>query len=207
VRSAGFPMNKRVQRLFKKIIDRFFAGLFLIVLSPFLLIISVLIKKEDGASIFFRQERLGKNGNVFNILKFRTMIPDAVHKGSGIHIEANDYRITKIGAFLRNKSLDELPQLVNIIKGEMSFIGPRPPLTFYPKRYEDYEKWVLERFTVLPGITGLAQVRGRNDIDWYERFKYDIEYVRNWSLKMDLQIIFKTVFTVLSGKGIYKHQE
>ena len=197
-------MGIMLQRLIKSLIDRFFAGLFLVLFSPIFLGIAIGIKKEDGGPVFFAQDRLGKNGRVFKILKFRSMVPDAMSKGSGLHIQPNDDRITRIGRFLRKSSLDELPQLVNILKGEMSFIGPRPPVPTYPKRYEDYEAWVLVRFQMLPGMTGLAQVSGRNDIDWYERFRYDVDYVQDWSLMKDIRIFLLTFKTVLKGKGIYK---
>jgi len=162
-----------------------------------------MIKIEDGGKVFFKQERVGKNTKVFKIIKFRSMVENATKMKGGHSIYENDPRITKIGKFLRKTSLDELPQLFNIIKGDMSFIGPRPPLTFYPKDYHEYEDWVKVRFQMRPGMTGLAQVNGRNDIDWYERFKYDVEYVKKWSLLFDLKIIVNTVKTVFSKKGIY----
>ena len=197
-------MGKALQKFVKMLIDRWCAGLFLVLFSPLFLGIAIGIKREDRGPVFFRQDRLGKNGRVFKIIKFRSMVPDAIHKGSGLHIQPNDDRITRIGRMLRKTSLDELPQLINILKGEMSFIGPRPPVPTYPKRYEEYEEWVLPRFEALPGMTGLAQVSGRNDIDWYERFRYDIEYVRDWSLLKDIRILFLTFKTVIKGKGIYK---
>ncbi len=197
-------MGTTLQRLIKSLIDRLFAGLFLVLFCPVFLGIAIGIKKEDGGPVFFRQDRLGKNGHVFKIIKFRSMVPDAISKGSGLHILPDDDRITRIGRFLRKSSLDELPQLVNILKGEMSFIGPRPPVPTYPKRYEEYEEWVLVRFQVSPGMTGLAQVSGRNDIDWYERFRYDVDYVQDWSLKKDIRIFLLTFKTVFKGKGIYK---
>jgi len=149
------------------------------------------------------QERVGKDRKVFKIIKFRTMVENATQMKGGYSVSERDPRITKIGAFLRKTSLDEIPQLINVLKGEMSFIGPRPPLTFFPKNYRDYEDWVLVRFNMRPGITGWAQVNGRNDIDWYERFKYDIEYVNNWSLKKDLKILMYTLKTILNRTGIY----
>lgn len=182
----------------------FIISLFLIILiSPIIIILSIMIKIEDGGKVFFKQERVGKNRKVFKIIKFRSMVENATKMKGGHSIYENDPRITKIGKFLRKTSLDELPQLFNIIKGDMSFIGPRPPLTFYPKDYHEYEDWVKVRFQMRPGMTGLAQVNGRNDIDWYERFKYDVEYVKNWSLLFDLKIIVNTVKTVFSKKGIY----
>ena len=182
----------------------FIISLFLIILiSPIIIIFSIMIKIEDGGKVFFKQERVGKNTKVFKIIKFRSMVENATKMKGGHSIYENDPRITKIGKFLRKTSLDELPQLFNIIKGDMSFIGPRPPLTFYPKDYHEYEDWVKVRFQMRPGMTGLAQVNGRNDIDWYERFKYDVEYVKKWSLLFDLKIIVNTVKTVFSKKGIY----
>ena len=153
------------------------------------------------------QERVGKNRKIFEIIKFRTMVENATQLKGGYSVSENDPRITKVGRFLRKTSLDELPQLFNILKGDMSFIGPRPPLTFFPKDYHEYESWVLERFKMRPGITGLAQVNGRNDIDWYERFKFDVEYVKNWTFRMDIRVFFQTIKTVFKKKGVYKQTE
>lgn len=187
----------------KRSADVVFASAFLLLTSPLFLVISLMILREDGRPVFFRQPRLGKGGKVFQILKFRSMIRNAQKQGAGIFIEKEDSRITKTGRWLRKTSLDELPQLLNILKGEMSFIGPRPPLPDYPKTYEDYEPWVKERFDMLPGMTGLAQIHGRNEIEWYERFKWDTEYVRGWSIRMDLSILLRSAKIVLSAKGIY----
>lgn len=131
------------------------------------------------------------------------MVVNAEKQGAGIFIEPQDSRITHSGQWLRKTSLDELPQLINVLKGEMSFIGPRPPLPHYPKPYGDYEPWVKERFSMRPGITGLAQVRGRNEIDWYERFRWDLIYIQKWNLCLDLSILFQTFATVFKAKGIY----
>jgi lipopolysaccharide/colanic/teichoic acid biosynthesis glycosyltransferase len=187
----------------KYFFDFLFSLLLVIITSPILLIISIIIKLEDGGAVFYRQERVGKDRKVFKIIKFRSMVENATEMKGGYSLFENDPRITKIGHFLRKTSLDELPQLLNILKGDMSFIGPRPPLTFYPKDYHDYEEWVIVRFRMRPGMTGLAQVNGRNNIDWYERFKYDVEYVKKWSLSYDVKILFDTAKTLLSRKGIY----
>jgi exopolysaccharide biosynthesis polyprenyl glycosylphosphotransferase len=187
----------------KHFFDFLFSFVLIILISPILLILSILIKLDDGGKIFFLQERVGKNRKVFKIIKFRTMVENATKMKGGYSVSENDPRITKIGRFLRKTSLDELPQLFNVLKGNMSFIGPRPPLTFFPKDYHQYENWVIERFKMRPGITGLAQVNGRNDIDWYERFKYDVEYVKNWRITSDLKILLKTVKTIFSKKGVY----
>ncbi|HOO32415.1 MAG TPA: sugar transferase [Thermotogota bacterium] len=187
----------------KHFFDFIFSLLLIILISPILLVIALMIKLEDGGKIFYKQERVGKNRKVFKIIKFRSMVENATGMKGGYSIFENDSRITRTGKFLRKTSLDELPQLFNILKGDMSFIGPRPPLTFHPKDYHEYEDWVLVRFRMRPGMTGLAQVNGRNDIDWYERFKYDVEYVKKWSLSYDVKILFETVRTLLSKKGIY----
>lgn len=184
-------------------LDFLFSLVLIVLTSPVMLAICIMIKLEDRGHIFFLQERVGKNRKVFKIIKFRSMVENATSMEGGYAIHENDSRITKTGAFLRKTSLDELPQLFNIIKGDMSFIGPRPPLTFFPKDYREYEEWVLKRFEMRPGMTGLAQVNGRNDIDWYERFKYDAEYVKNWSLRLDMKIIVDTAKTLLSRRGIY----
>src|SRR6056297_2429436 len=192
----------------KHFFDFLFSLILIIVSSPLLLSISLFIKLDDGGKVLFFQERVGKNRRVFNIIKFRTMVENATNMKGGYSVSENDPRITKIGQFLRKTSLDELPQLINVLKGDMSFIGPRPPLTFFPKDYHHYETWVLERFKMRPGITGLAQVNGRNDIDWYERFKYDVEYVKDWSIQADLKILFGTLKTIVSKNGIYsKHNK
>ena len=192
----------------KHFFDFLFSLILIIVSSPLLLSISLFIKLDDGGKVLFFQERVGKNRKVFNIIKFRTMVENATNMKGGYSVSENDPRITKIGQFLRKTSLDELPQLINVLKGDMSFIGPRPPLTFFPKDYHQYESWILERFKMRPGITGLAQVNGRNDIDWYERFKYDVEYVKNWTFKTDLKLLIDTLKTILSKKGVYsKHNK
>jgi len=191
----------------KHFLDFFFSLVLIILISPILLIVSLFIKMNDGGRIFFLQERVGKNRKIFEIIKFRTMVENATQLKGGYSVSENDPRITKVGRFLRKTSLDELPQLFNILKGDMSFIGPRPPLTFFPKDYHEYESWVLERFKMRPGITGLAQVNGRNDIDWYERFKFDVEYVKNWTFRMDIRVFFQTIKTVFKKKGVYKQTE
>ena len=162
-----------------------------------------MIKLDSRGPVFYRQERLGMNGRVFKIYKFRTMVKDAEKMGSGLFTHENDPRITRVGRFLRRTSIDELPQLINILRGDMSFVGPRPPITWYPKRWNEYDDWEKLRFRMKPGMTGWAQIHGRNEIDWNKRIEYDVWYVKNWSLLLDLKIILETVKVVLSGKGIY----
>jgi len=193
----------KFQRVLKRFLDIVFAVLLIVLLSPFMAVIALLIKLEDHGPVLFKQERLGKDGKIFVLYKFRTMVVNAEKVGAGIFLEERDPRITRIGKWLRELSLDELPQLFNILKGDMSFVGPRPPLPFFPKRYDEYEEWVKKRFTVRPGITGWAQVNGRNLIDWYDRFKLDVWYVDHWSLWLDAKIVFLTILKILKREGIY----
>ena len=192
----------------KRILDFTLSLIALIVLSPVFVIIAIAIKIDSKGPIFFLQERLGKNGKIFKIIKFRTMVVNAEHIGDGLKVKSeNDNRITKIGKFLRKTSLDELPQLINVIKGDMSIVGPRPPVTYHPYKYEDYSEEQKRRFTVRPGITGLAQVKGRASINWEERIKIDIEYVDKIGLKEDFLIILKTFLEVFKKEDIYLRKE
>ncbi len=188
----------------KYLLDRVFSCILLIVLCPLFILISVLIKLDSKGPVIFIQQRVGKNQKLFNIYKFRTMIPDAVNIGNGVYTEENDPRITRIGRFLRKTSLDELPQLLNIFWGDMSFIGPRPTLEYQVKQYSDFQK---KRLIMKPGVTGLAQISGRNSISWPERIKYDVQYVENWSLGLDLKIFLKTFLVIFKREGIYGEKE
>lgn len=190
-------------KLIKRIIDFVLSLIALIILSPILLIIAIIIKLDSKGPVFFKQERLGRNGEVFLIYKFRTMIPDAEKVGLGIYTSSSDPRITKVGGFLRKTSLDELPQFINVLKGEMSLVGPRPPVPYHPYKYEDYSDEQKLRFTVPPGITGYAQISGRNTLTWDERIEYDIEYVKNFSVLLDIKIMFKTIGYTFNKKAIY----
>lgn len=186
----------------KNIFDKVGGVILFILLLPLLLIIGLIIKAEDGGKIFFLQKRLGKNKKIFKIYKFRTMkenAPDIRLKDGSTFNSANDPRVTKIGKLLRRTSLDELAQIINIIKGEMSFIGPRPDLPDHLKLYEGEE---FKKLLVKPGITGYAQINGRNDLPWKERFRYDIYYAENWSILLDVKIILKTISIIFSGKGV-----
>lgn len=189
-----------IKTLFDKIVSLFL----IIVLIPFFLIISLLIKLDSKGSVFFIQERVGKDGELFDIYKFRTMIPNAINTGLGILTEENDPRITRIGSFLRKTSLDELPQLFNILRGDMSIIGPRPTLKY---QVDDYNEFQLKRLLVKPGVTGLAQVNGRNSISWPKRIEYDVDYVENWSLFLDITILLKTFFVIFKKDEIYGEKE
>ena len=178
------------------------AILFLIAI-PVLIVIPIIIKLTSKGPAVFKQERVGKNGKIFKIYKFRTMrIPEDSLDENGNQLEPKK-RITKVGAFLRKTSLDELMQLFNILGGSMSFVGPRPTLPYQVERYNERQK---TRHNMRPGITGWAQVNGRNDLAWSEKIEYDVEYIEKFSLWFDIKIFFKTVGVVLGQKGIAFHK-
>ena len=199
---------RKFNLIIKRCIDILGSIFGLIILSPVLLIIAFLIKSTSSGPIFFKQKRLGYKGKIFEIIKFRTMIVNAEHIGNGLRVEDDsDERITKIGHFLRKTSLDEIPQLINVLKGDMSLVGPRPPVTYHPyKGYENYSKIAKRRFDMRPGMTGLAQVCVRNSVDWNERIKYDIEYVCQFNIFLDIAILLKTIETILNTEKIYSHK-
>ncbi|MBR2322096.1 MAG: sugar transferase [Clostridia bacterium] len=184
---------------FKRFFDILFSLLGIIVLSPILLILAVAIKLDSKGPVIFKQQRIGKKGKVFNIYKFRSMCVGAEKTGSGVYSNKSDTRVTKVGKFLRATSLDELPQFFNVLFGHMSFIGPRPPLTYHPWTYDKYTKEQLKMFDVRPGITGWAQVNGRREVEWNKRIRLNVYYVENVSLLLDLKIIFMTIGKVFAG--------
>lgn len=194
-----------MNRILKRVFDIFASSLAIVLLSPILILFAILIKTDSKGPIIFKQKRLGKGGKVFNIFKFRTMIENAEKIGDGLSIKTEeDPRITKIGKFLRKFSIDELPQLFNVFIGDMSIVGPRPPVTYHPYNgIDNYPKWALKRFEMRPGITGLAQVKFRNSKTWDERFVVDVEYIDKFSIVLDFKIIFGTVFKVIKSKNIY----
>lgn len=187
----------------KRALDTLLALVALIALSGVMGVISLAIKLSSKGPVFFKQERLGKDGRVFRIYKFRTMIEGAETKGRGIFQSENDDRITSVGRLLRTTSLDELPQLFNILRGEMSFIGPRPPLTYYPYPPDDYSDEQKVRFRFLPGMTGYAQVMGRNSLSWEEKIHYDVDYVENYSLGLDLKIFVLTLYKIVQREHVH----
>lgn len=189
------------QAFVKRISDIVFSALGLLVLSPLFLLIAILVRCTSKGSAVFRQERLGRDAKVFRICKFRTMAENSEHTGSGVYSDRNDSRVTKVGRFLRATSLDELPQLWNILRGDMSFIGPRPPLTYHPWTIDRYSEEQLRMFRVRPGITGWAQVHGRRELEWHERLRLNVWYADHVSFALDLKIVFLTVGVMLSGKG------
>lgn len=169
----------------------------LLILSPLMLIVSILIKLNRDGPVLFKQERPGRGGKIFTVYKFRTMSVRTCDENGR---ELSDFeRMSKIGSFLRKTSVDELPQFINILKGDMSFIGPRPLLTEYLELYTPEQ---MRRHEVRPGISGWAQVNGRNTITWEEKFRYDVEYVDNLSFRMDMNIFIKTILNVLKQDGI-----
>ena len=184
----------------KRALDVTFSLIGTAVSSPILLAVAAAVKLDSKGPVIFKQERLGKDGKVFEMYKFRSMCVDAEHMGTGQYSYKGDSRVTRVGKIIRATSLDELPQFINILKGDMSFIGPRPTLTYHPWKLEEYTDFHRRRFEVRPGITGLAQVHGRKAIDWNDRIKYDVEYVDNLSLGLDCKILFQTVWNVLTMK-------
>lgn len=184
-------------KYFKRIMDFVASLTALIILSPLMALSAVLVKISDGGSVLFKQRRPGKEGKIFTVYKFRTM-SEKTEDENGRELSDVE-RMTKIGSFLRKTSLDELPQLFNVLKGDMSFIGPRPLLCEYLELYTPYQ---MRRHEVLPGISGLAQVNGRNAITWEEKFDYDVYYVDHMSFWLDLKIIFKTIKNTLKRADI-----
>ena len=182
--------------LIKRLLDLIISSAVLIVLSPLMLVIYVLILINLGGPAFFVQERVGKDNKVFKMIKFRTMKDSRDKDGN---LLSDNERVTKFGSFLRSFSLDELPELINIIKGDMSLVGPRALLVQYLECYNDEQ---IRRHDVLPGLTGWAQINGRNSITWSEKFKLDVWYVDNWSLWLDIKIFFLTFWKVVKREGI-----
>ena len=186
-------------RAVKRFLDVTASFLGLVLLSPLMLAVSILIKIDSRGPVIFRQTRIGRNGKVFEIYKFRSMCVGAEKTGSGVYSGKGDARVTRIGKFLRATSIDELPQLLNILKGEMSFVGPRPPLTYHPWKYEEYTDFQKRMFEVRPGINGWAQVNGRKDVEWHKRIELNVWYVDHMSLLLDIKIMFMTAFKVLTN--------
>ena len=189
--------------ILKRIIDIISGVIGLIITSPLWLYVVIKIKTEDRGPVFFVQERVGRNSRLFRMYKFRSMVVGAEKKGLGVFVSTDDERITKIGKFIRKTSIDELPQLINVLKGEMSIVGPRPTLEYQVERYNKEQK---RRLLVKPGITGWAQVNGRNNMTWPEKIKLDLWYVDHWSVGLDLKIIGRTIILVIKRKGIYAEE-
>lgn len=192
-------------RFFKRLFDILFSLLGIILLLPLLLTVAILIKLSSKGPILFKQERLGKNGKIFKVWKFRTMIVGA--EKQGVYETKIDDRVTGIGRILRKTSMDELPQFINILKGDMSIIGPRPALTYHPWPYKQYTDFQKRRMLVRPGVTGWAQVNGRKDVEWNKRIELDVYYVENLSMWFDIRIFIKTIWKVLLMKDNLNKKE
>lgn len=191
--------------MYKHFLKRFFdiivSFIGLIICSPILLIIAILIKLTSKGPVIFKQQRIGKNGKVYWMYKFRSMTVGAEQQEGGVFCVKGDKRVTKIGRFIRATSIDELPQFINILKGDMSLIGPRPVLTYYPYKWEEYTEEQLKRFNVRPGVTGWAAVHGRKTNTVEARFNYDNYYVEHLSFWLDLKIFFMTIKSVFTNEG------
>ena len=184
------------RKLFKRIIDIIASGVAIVLLSPVILVVAILVKVKIGSPVFFRQERPGKDEKIFQLYKFRTMTNGKDKFGN---LLSDEERLTKFGNILRKTSLDELPELLNIFKGDMSFVGPRPLLVRYLPYYKPEER---ARHSVRPGLTGLAQINGRNNLGWDMRLKYDIDYVERITFSRDVNIIIKTFVKVCQRKDV-----
>lgn len=184
----------------KRCLDCIIGVFGIVILSPILLITAIAIKLDSPGDVFFLQDRLGKDGKVFKIIKFRSMCVGAEHTGSGVYSGKGDARVTRVGKFIRATSIDELPQLINLIRGDMSLIGPRPPLTYHPWTIDKYTEEQFHMFDVRPGITGWAQIHGRKDVEWNKRIALNVWYVRNVSFLLDLKIFFMTFVKVLKNE-------
>jgi exopolysaccharide biosynthesis polyprenyl glycosylphosphotransferase len=189
--------GRAMQRQVKRTIDVVLSAALLLATWPAVTFIALMVKASSPGPIIFRQRRIGRHGQPFTIYKFRTMAEDSALSGPGAH-RYDELRVTGVGRFLRKTSLDELPQLWNVLEGNMSLVGPRPDLPHHVERYTPAQR---QRLEMRPGITGWAQVNGRNQITWAERIELDVDYVRRWSLLLDLEIIVRTLLVVLAGKG------
>lgn len=196
--------------LVKRVFDLIFSFIGILVLIPIWIILALAIKIDSKGPVFFLQGRLGKNGRIFKIIKFRSMIVNAESQGTGLFNFANDPRVTRVGHFLRKLSLDELPQLFNIFIGEMSFVGPRPPVTYELGNYDDMEPEMKQRFIVKPGVTGYAQINGRNELSRDEKTRHDLRYINDfykWGILLDIGIIFITLYKIIIMEGSYELPE
>ncbi|HZC14297.1 MAG TPA: sugar transferase [Thermoleophilaceae bacterium] len=184
-------------------LDLAIAGVLLTVTAPFLGLAALAIKLESRGPVFYRQRRVGKDGRPFELLKLRTMVPGAETMGAGIYVLEGDARITRVGRLLRRFSLDELPNLVNVLRGELAIVGPRPTVQEQVDRYTERQRRRLE---VKPGITGWAQINGRTSLPWPERIELDVWYVEHRSLRLDLRILARTARMLASGQGLYSEE-
>jgi len=194
-------MHKFYNEYIKRIIDIIISLMVMLLLWPIMLLVMLAIVIESPGAPIFKQERIGRNGKTFKIYKFRSMCKNAEHTGMGVYSDSTDERVTKVGKFIRKTSIDELPQFINIIKGEMSLIGPRPPLLYHPWKLEEYTTEEKRMFDVRPGITGWAQINGRRLVEWHERIKLNVYYVDHVSFLLDVKIFFLTFYKVLVSEN------
>lgn len=202
--------NKLLHDFFKRSMDIVLSIIGIILLVPLFAIVALIIKSDSKGPVFFKQKRLGKNGSVFEIIKFRSMVVNAEFTGTGIFNMSNDPRITKVGNILRKYSIDELPQLFNIIKGDMSFVGPRPPVTYELGDFEKLNNFMKRRFIVKPGVTGYAQTNGRNELNWDEKIVHDNRYIDDFykfGILVDVKVLFITIIKVLKNEGAFELEE
>lgn len=183
----------------KRIMDITIAVPVLIVATVPMLITALAVKIDSPGPVLFKQDRLGKDGKVFKMLKFRSMCVGAEKTGSGVYSGKGDTRVTRVGKFIRATSLDELPQLINVLRGDMSLLGPRPPLTYHPWPLDEYTEEQRHMFDVRPGFSGWAQVHGRKDVEWHHRIELNVWYVRHVRFSLDAKIFFMTIFKVLTN--------
>lgn len=200
VEDIGVPASKPFYTFIKFLFDKLFSAAVLIVLAIPMLIIAIAVKCSSPGPVIYKQERLGLNGKKYNILKFRTMYVDAEKHGARWSLDKDDDRITKVGRFLRKTRFDELPQFINVLKNEMSVVGPRPERKVFYDEFETYIHGFSQRLKVKPGIAGYAQVYGGYYIEPEKKILYDIEYIKNRSVWFDIKIIFKTIAVVLKGE-------
>ena len=183
----------------KRILDLIIAvPVFLLAAIPMLLVAAA-VKMDSSGPVFFKQDRIGKGGKVFRMFKFRSMVVNAEHSGSGVYSGKDDPRVTRVGRFLRATSLDELPQLINVLRGDMSLIGPRPPLTYHPWPIEEYTEEQFRMFDVRPGFSGWAQMNGRREVEWHHRIELNVWYVEHIRFSLDVKIFFMTIGKILTG--------
>ena len=192
--------KKQVGFVLKRIFDIFASGIALIVLLPIFAIIGILIKLDSKGPVFFIQERAGKDGKIFKAYKLRTMIQGADKITKGIIFGEDNPYITKVGKLLRRTGFDELVQLINVFKGDMSLVGPRPTLPYQIKKYNNIQK---KRLSVKPGIAGWALINGRNSLTWDKRIELDLWYIKHWSIWLDIKILISTIYVVIKGEGLY----
>ncbi len=198
-----------ISKFFKRLFDIFSSLTAILLLMPIWVIIPIAIKCDSKGPVFFKQERRTKNGRIFKMLKFRSMVVNAEQTGTGLFNYKDDPRVTKVGRFLRNNSIDELPQLFNIFKGDMSVIGPRPCVKYELGDFETLNKKYKKRFEMKAGLTGLAQVKGRNDISWDEKVEYDNLYIDNFKkhgIFTDIKILWLSVIKVFKKESIYENK-